>query len=194
MTHSGRHPREPPKIVFPVADQRPPPSSPTHQARLRPHPSSRHGRAVCRDYCVADVVDRPFPGSPNLNPERSSSGLSKQRGGPPELTDDDVIASGRRRRPCRRHSDRLNRKRTSPFARASECRRVPRRTPAPDHRQSSRSTPTLDSLSAPEQASPARAPDRGGSSARRRTLGTSVRRASDFLAHFWRILRAKTAR
>jgi DNA-binding transcriptional LysR family regulator len=40
---------------------------------------------------VADILDRPFPGSPNLNPEWTSFWtLDEQRGSPPELTDDDV--------------------------------------------------------------------------------------------------------
>jgi DNA-binding transcriptional LysR family regulator len=40
---------------------------------------------------VADILDRPFPGSPNLNPEWTSFWtLNEQRGSPPELTDDDV--------------------------------------------------------------------------------------------------------
>jgi hypothetical protein len=75
------------------------------QVRLRPHPSSHQGRAVCRDYgrsstgrgvryrrppranatrtarahaelCVADIVDRPFPGSPTLDPERTRPSTS----------------------------------------------------------------------------------------------------------------------
>jgi DNA-binding transcriptional LysR family regulator len=40
---------------------------------------------------VADILDRPFPRSPTLHPEWTSFWtLDKQRGGPPELTDDDV--------------------------------------------------------------------------------------------------------
>lgn len=54
---------------------------------------------------VADVLDEPFPGGPNLHPEWSAFWtLDKQRGAPPKYTDDDVrnaeqglevVASGR---------------------------------------------------------------------------------------------------
>ena len=40
---------------------------------------------------VVDILDRPFPGGPNLNPEWTSFWtLDEQRGGPPTCTDDDV--------------------------------------------------------------------------------------------------------
>jgi DNA-binding transcriptional LysR family regulator len=40
---------------------------------------------------VADILDRPFPGGPNLNPEWTSFWtLDEQRGGPAPCTDDDV--------------------------------------------------------------------------------------------------------
>ena len=40
---------------------------------------------------VHDILDRPFPGGPNLNPEWSSFWtLDEQRGGPAPCTDDDV--------------------------------------------------------------------------------------------------------
>ena len=40
---------------------------------------------------VADILDRPFPGGPNLNPEWTSFWtLDEQRGGPPTRTDNDV--------------------------------------------------------------------------------------------------------
>ena len=40
---------------------------------------------------VADILDRPFPGGPNLNPEWTSFWtLNEQRGGPAPCTDDDV--------------------------------------------------------------------------------------------------------
>jgi DNA-binding transcriptional LysR family regulator len=40
---------------------------------------------------VADILDRPFPGSPDLNPEWTSFWtLDEQRGGPAACTDDDV--------------------------------------------------------------------------------------------------------
>jgi DNA-binding transcriptional LysR family regulator len=40
---------------------------------------------------VADIIHRPFPGSPTLDPEWTSFWtLNEQRGSPPELTDDDV--------------------------------------------------------------------------------------------------------
>jgi DNA-binding transcriptional LysR family regulator len=54
---------------------------------------------------VADILDRPFPGSPSLDPEWVAFwGLHQQRGSPPIFTDDDVttaeealdvVASGR---------------------------------------------------------------------------------------------------
>jgi DNA-binding transcriptional LysR family regulator len=40
---------------------------------------------------AADILHRPFPGSPTLDPEWTSFWtLNEQRGSPPELTDDDV--------------------------------------------------------------------------------------------------------
>jgi DNA-binding transcriptional LysR family regulator len=40
---------------------------------------------------VADILDRPFPGGPNLNPAWTSfRTLDEQRGGPASCTDDDV--------------------------------------------------------------------------------------------------------
>jgi DNA-binding transcriptional LysR family regulator len=40
---------------------------------------------------VADILDRPFPGGPSLDPEWSAFWtLDAQRGGPPKRTDDDV--------------------------------------------------------------------------------------------------------
>src|SRR4051812_3913127 len=40
---------------------------------------------------VVDILDRPFPGGPNLNPEWTSFWtLDEQRGGPATRTDDDV--------------------------------------------------------------------------------------------------------
>jgi DNA-binding transcriptional LysR family regulator len=40
---------------------------------------------------IADILDRPFPGSPNLHPEWASFWtLDEQRGGPPIWTADDV--------------------------------------------------------------------------------------------------------
>jgi DNA-binding transcriptional LysR family regulator len=40
---------------------------------------------------VADILDRPFPGGPSLNPEWTSFWtLDEQRGGPATCTDDDV--------------------------------------------------------------------------------------------------------
>lgn len=40
---------------------------------------------------VADILDRPFPGGPSLNPEWTSFWtLDEQRGGPAPCTDDDV--------------------------------------------------------------------------------------------------------
>ena len=40
---------------------------------------------------VADILDRPFPGGPNLNPEWTSFWtLDEQRGGPASCTADDV--------------------------------------------------------------------------------------------------------
>jgi DNA-binding transcriptional LysR family regulator len=43
------------------------------------------------ELCVADILDRPFPGRPSLNSEWTSFWtLDHQRGGPPAVTDDDV--------------------------------------------------------------------------------------------------------
>ena len=57
------------------------------------------------ELCVADILDRPFPGSPRLDPEWASFfTLQERRGNPPCHTDDDVttaeewldvVASGR---------------------------------------------------------------------------------------------------
>jgi DNA-binding transcriptional LysR family regulator len=50
------------------------------------HPLAGYG-----ELCVADILDQPFPGGPNLRPEWVAFWtLDQQRGGPPARTDDDV--------------------------------------------------------------------------------------------------------
>jgi DNA-binding transcriptional LysR family regulator len=50
------------------------------------HPLAHHGPLT-----IADVLDEPFPGGPNLHPEWAAFWtLDEQRGGPPKYTDDDV--------------------------------------------------------------------------------------------------------
>jgi DNA-binding transcriptional LysR family regulator len=64
-----------------------------------------HRLAQHHELRVAEILDEPFPGGPNLHPEwRAFWTLDEQRGGPPTLTDDrvenayqglQVVASGR---------------------------------------------------------------------------------------------------
>jgi DNA-binding transcriptional LysR family regulator len=47
--------------------------------------------ALNDELSVADILDRPFPGGPSLDPEWTAFWtLDAQRGGPPKRTDDDV--------------------------------------------------------------------------------------------------------
>jgi DNA-binding transcriptional LysR family regulator len=64
------------------------------------HPLAQH-----QELRVADILDQPFPGGPTLHPQwRAFWTFDEQRGGPPQLTDDQVqnaadglrvVASGR---------------------------------------------------------------------------------------------------
>jgi DNA-binding transcriptional LysR family regulator len=86
---------------------------------------------------VADILDRPFPGGPNLNPEWTSFWtLDEQRGGPATRTADDVrsaedglevIAAQGHRHPA--HLDG-RRSRTSGRDRAPAPRRPTRQNPS----------------------------------------------------------------